>query len=103
MNLRRQAAARQIPDASRKDMPQLVGPRVPSRLTAAEVKGGAPLTVKAAAIPFLASLPEYANLSDDVLVGMARRKTYGRLHVPDRWVAIALLLGAKEVLPARLR
>ena len=102
MNLKRQAV-RQLSDARSKDGPELVGPRLPRRLTAAEVKGGAPLKVKATVVALLATLAEYAELSDDVLVEMARRKTYGRLHVPDRWVAIALLLGTKDVLPIHLR
>jgi len=59
--------------------------------------------VKAAVITLLAALPEYANLSDDALVEMARQKTYGRLCVSDRWVAIALLLGTRDILPIHLR
>jgi len=102
LNLKRQAV-RQLSDAWSKDGPELVGPRLPRRLTAAEVKGGAPLKVKATVVAFLATLAEYAELSDDVLVEMARRKTYGRLHVPDRWVAIALLLGTRDVQPIHLR
>jgi hypothetical protein len=103
LNLKRQAAVRQLSDASSKDGPQLVGPRVPRRLTAAEVRGGAPLKVKAAVIPFLAALSEYADLSDEVVIEMARQKVNRRLHIPDRWVAIAVLLGTREILPVRLR
>jgi len=103
LNLKRQAAVRQLSDESGKDGPQLVGPRAPRKLAAFESKGGAPLKVKAAVIPLLAALSEYTELGDDVLVEMARQKTYGRLHVADRWVAIALLLGTRDILPIHLR
>ena len=81
----------------------LVGPRVPRRLTAAELNGVPPLKVRAVAIQFLAAVSEYAELSDEALIGMARQKTCRRVHIPDRWVAIALLLGTKDVLPNHLR
>jgi len=103
LNLRRQAAARKLPNVPGRDLPQLVGPRIPMGLTAAEIGGGSPLKVKAKVIPLLAVLPEYADLSDDELVEMARRRTYGRLHVAGRWVAIALLLGPRDILPDHLK
>jgi hypothetical protein len=103
LNQKRHATARQLPADGANKMPQLVGPRSPAKPTTVEIGGGAPLKVKAAAIPFLAALREYADVNDEALIEMAREKTYGRIHVPGRWVAIALLLGTSDVLPVHLR
>ena len=102
MNLRRETAAKKLPDVPAKNL-HLVGPRVPKRLTAAEINGAAPLKVRPVAIQYLAALPEYENLSDDTLIDMARQKTCRRIYIADRWVAIAVLLGTRDVLPTRLR
>lgn len=83
--------------------PQPVPPRFPIKQFASESSGGTPLRVRNAVIPYLAALPDYANLSDEVVVEMARQKTRRRLRVQDRWVAIALLLGTRDVLPIHLR
>jgi hypothetical protein len=103
LNLKRQAVARLTSNVQGEGTPQLVPPRVPRRRTAAEVGRGIPLKVKASVIPLLAALPEFTGLTDDVLIEMARQKTYRRLHVADRWVAIALLLGTRDVLFTHLR
>lgn len=103
MNFRRQATVRKLPEVAAKNLPHLVGLRVPKRLTAAEISGAAPLKVRSVAVQFLAAVPEYAELSDECLIQMAREKTVRKLYVPDRWVAIALLLGTRDVLPSHLR
>jgi hypothetical protein len=99
MNMRRQAVAKNLPARNL----HLVAPRVPKRLTGPEMSGAAPLKVRPAAVQFLAAVPEYENLGDETLIAIARQKTCRRLHVADRWVAIALLLGTKDVLPNHLR
>jgi hypothetical protein len=99
LNFRRRATAPKLPDMAANDLPHLVAPRVPKRLTASEISGAAPLKVRPVAIQYLAALPEYANVSDEALIGMARQKTCRKIHVQDRWVAIALLLGTRDVLP----
>ena len=98
MNLRRETAAKKLPDVPAKSL-HLVGPRVRRKLTAVGINGAAPLKVRPVAIQYLAALPEYANLGDEALIGMARQKTCRKIHVQDRWVAIALLLGTRDVLP----
>jgi hypothetical protein len=103
LNLRRQALARQTSNVPAKGTLQLLTHLVSRRPTAAEVSGGIPLKLKASVIPMLAAAPEYAGLTDDVLVEMARQKTYRRLHIADRWVAIALLLGTEDILPVYAR
>ena len=70
MNLRRETAATKLPDVPAKSL-HLVGPCVPKKLTAAEIRGAAPLKVRPVAIQYLAALPEYANLGDEALIGMA--------------------------------
>ena len=100
MNLRRQTDARKLPDVPAKSL-HLVGPRVPRKITVDEISGAAPLKVRPVAIQYLAALPEYANLSDETLIEMARQKTYRRPHIPNRWAAIALLLRTRDVLATR--
>jgi hypothetical protein len=49
------------------------------------------------AINRLSSLPQFQGLSDEALIRVAYRRT--KLYVPDRWVAIALILGNRVPIP----
>lgn len=53
--------------------------------------GFMPLRVSAEGIRHLSSLTQFHPIPDNVLIRLAERRT--RLTVPDRWVAIALILG----------
>jgi hypothetical protein len=57
----------------------------------------APLRIKAEAIKYLSSLPQFHGISDQNLIGLAHRRT--KLNVPERWVAIALILGNRIPIP----
>jgi hypothetical protein len=59
--------------------------------------GAKPLRVSAGAIGYLSSLRQFRRIPDGVLIRLAERRT--RLRVPDRWVAIALLLGNRVPIP----
>ncbi|HKV81821.1 MAG TPA: hypothetical protein VJP02_26980 [Candidatus Sulfotelmatobacter sp.] len=63
-----------------------------------EVRGESPLRIKPEAIRYLSSLSHFHAASDESLIRLARRRT--RLNVPDRWVAIALILGNNIPIPA---
>lgn len=56
-----------------------------------------PLRVKPEAIKHLSSLPQFHGIADKTLIRLAERRT--KLHVPDRWVAIALILGNYVPIP----
>jgi len=100
LNLRKQNTARKLPEEARKDRLELV-PLVRAN-SGPEANCESPLKVRSAAIPYLCTVPEYATLSDEVVIEMARQKVNRRLHIPDRWVGIAVLLGTREILPVRL-
>jgi hypothetical protein len=57
----------------------------------------APLRIKADAVKYLSSLPQFHGTSDQSLIGLAQRRT--KLNVPERWVAIALILGNRIPIP----
>jgi hypothetical protein len=59
--------------------------------------GEHPLRVKPEAIKHFASLPQFHGIPDADLIRLAQRRT--KLHVPDRWVAIALILGNHIPIP----
>jgi hypothetical protein len=59
--------------------------------------GQHPLRVKPEAIKHLSSLPQFHGVPDEALIRIAKRRT--RLYVPDRWVAIALILGNRVPIP----
>ena len=49
-----------------------------------------PLRVKPEAIQRLSSMSQFHGVPDKTLIRLAERRT--RLYLPDRWVAIALIL-----------
>jgi len=55
------------------------------------------MRVTAEAIRHLSSLPQFRGIPDESLIGLAKRRT--GLNVPDRWVAIALILGNRIPIP----
>jgi hypothetical protein len=62
--------------------------------------GYMPLRVSAQGIKHLSSLTQFRPIVDNVLIRLAECRT--RLTVPDRWVAIALILGNRIPIPAPL-
>ncbi len=56
-----------------------------------------PLRVTSAAVKHLSSLPQFHGIPDESLIRLAQRKT--KLYVPDRWVAIALIMGNRIPIP----
>jgi len=56
-----------------------------------------PLRVTSEAIKHLSSLPQFHGIPHETLIRLAERRT--RLYVPDRWVAIALILGNRIPIP----
>ena len=56
-----------------------------------------PLRVKPEAVKYLSSLPQFHGIPDRSLIGLAERRT--KLHVRDRWVAIALIIGNRVPIP----
>jgi len=62
--------------------------------------GYTPLRVSAQGIRHLSSLTQFHPIADNVLIRLAERRT--RLTVPDRWVAIALILGNRIPIPVPL-
>jgi hypothetical protein len=56
-----------------------------------------PLRVSSDAVKHLSSLPQFHGIPDETLIRLAERRT--KLHVPDRWVAIALILGNRIPIP----
>jgi hypothetical protein len=62
--------------------------------------GYMPLRVSAEGIRHLSSLTQFHPIADNVLIRLAERRT--RLTVPDRWVAIALILGNHIPIPVPL-
>jgi hypothetical protein len=49
------------------------------------------------AVKHLSSLPQFHGIPDETLIRLAERRT--KLHVPDRWGAIALILGNRIPIP----
>lgn len=56
-----------------------------------------PLRVTSEAIKRLSSLPQFCGIPDETLIRLSKRRT--KLHVHDRWVAIALILGNRVPIP----
>jgi len=56
-----------------------------------------PLCIKSEAINHLSSLKQFHVIPDESLIRLAESRT--RLKVPDRWVAIALILGNRVPIP----
>ena len=56
-----------------------------------------PLRVTKEAIKRLSALPQFLGIPDETLIRLAKRKT--GLYVPDRWVAIALILENRVPIP----
>ena len=55
------------------------------------------LRIKSEAINHLSSLKQFHGIPDESLIRLAERRT--GLKVPDRWVAIALILGNRIPIP----
>ena len=56
-----------------------------------------PLRIKSEAVDQLSSLPQFQGIPDNSLIRLAKRRT--GLKVPDRLVAIALILGNRIPIP----
>ena len=56
-----------------------------------------PLRIKGEAIKYLSSLPQFHGIPDESLIRLAERRT--GLYVPDRWVAVALIIGNRVPIP----
>jgi hypothetical protein len=56
-----------------------------------------PLRVSSEAVKHLSSLPQFHGIPDESLIRLAERRT--KLYVPDRWVAIAMILGNRIPIP----
>jgi len=56
-----------------------------------------PMRVTSDAVKHLSSLPQFHGIPDESLIRLAKRRT--GLYVPDRWVAIALILGNRIPIP----
>lgn len=59
--------------------------------------GDTPLRVTAEAVKHLSSLRQFHRIPESILIRLAERRT--RLKVPDRWVAIALILSNRIPIP----
>ncbi|MFZ0802694.1 MAG: hypothetical protein WBQ09_09735 [Terriglobales bacterium] len=59
--------------------------------------GDKPLRVTGEAVKYLSSLRQFHRISESILIRLAERRT--RLKVPDRWVAIALILSNRIPIP----
>lgn len=66
-------------------------------LTEAQTQKQHFLKIKATAVKQLSSLPQFHGLPDSALIRLAERRT--RMNVPDRWVAIALILSNRIPAP----
>lgn len=66
-------------------------------LVRTEFPNQAPLRIKPAAVSYLSSLSQFQGIRDESLIRLAHRRT--GLNVPDRWVAIALILGNRIPIP----
>jgi hypothetical protein len=56
-----------------------------------------PLRVTGEVIKHLWSLPQFHSIPDESLIRLAERRT--KLYVPDRWVAIAMILVNRIPIP----
>ena len=61
------------------------------------IQPSVPLRVKHEAMTHLSSLKQFHGIPDESLIRLAVRRT--GLKVPDRWVAIALILGNRTPIP----
>ena len=60
-----------------------------------------PLRVNGEGVKHLLSLPQFHGIADESLIRLAKRRT--GLHIRDRWVAIALILGNRIPIPVPAR
>ncbi len=67
------------------------------RQTTVHTQKQVPLRVKAEAVKYLSSLPQFHGIPDESLIRLAERRT--GLNVPDRWVAVALIIGNRVPIP----
>ena len=56
-----------------------------------------PMRVTSEGVKYLSSLPQFFGIDDETLIRLAERRT--KLYVPDRWVAVALILGNRIPIP----
>jgi|SRR5208282_1321158 len=61
------------------------------RTPVSQTRSYLPLRIKSEAVDHLSSLPQFQGIPDNSLIRLAKRRT--GLKVPDRLVAIALILG----------
>ena len=66
-------------------------------LVRTEFPNQAPLRIKPAAVSYLSSLSQFHAIPDESLIRLGHRRT--RLNVPDRWVAVALIIGNRVPIP----
>jgi hypothetical protein len=67
------------------------------RQTTVHTQKQVPLRVEGEAVKYLSSLPKFHGIPDESLIGLAKRRT--GLNVPDRWVAVALIIGNRVPIP----
>ena len=67
------------------------------RQTTVHAQKQVPLRGKGEAVKYLSSLPQFHGIPDESLVRLAERRT--GLNVPDRWVAVALIIGNRVPIP----
>jgi len=67
------------------------------RQTTVHTQKQVPLRVKGEAVKYLSSLPQFHGIPDESLIRLAERRT--GLNVPDRWVAVALIIGNRVPIP----
>jgi len=63
----------------------------------AQTRSQVPLRIKCDAVTHLSSLTQFHGIPDESLIRLAKRRT--GLRVPDRWVAVALILGNRIPIP----
>ena len=56
-----------------------------------------PLRIKPEAVRYLSSLSQFHGIADESLIRLAKRRT--GLKVADRWVAVALMLSNRVLIP----
>ena len=67
------------------------------RQTTVHAQKQVPLRVKGEAVKYLSSLPQFHGIPDESLIRIAERRT--GLNVPDRWIAVALIVGNRVPIP----
>jgi hypothetical protein len=66
-------------------------------LVRTEFPNQVPLRIKPEAVRYLSSLSQFHGIADESLIRLAKRRT--GLKVAERWVAIALILSNRLLIP----